>query len=246
VVFAYLADSTAAIGTRELASPANLLIDFFRGPNGDFIRHVRYSCGTLPPRIRLSHDGGLVAICAHHQVEIQAVADPQRLFLTPTGSGRQPSRLWVGDSGIVISCGRMGYSWHLVEWNGDLTVQTENRRAATLVAGFKNPEFERFVSTGPKPVTSIQVVVPADPGGNLNYGTIGSMHPALDRNGQVSMFDARANLVLHFYARGDSWSAWMPDGARLGRGNVHLWRNTPGAAAKMGAVLRRAMKGGGA
>ena len=77
-------------------------------------------------------------------------------------------------------------------------------------------------------------------------GMLGLWAPSLDRRAEVTMVSGHGYAVLHFYAHGDSWTACLPDGTRLGRGHVHPWRNTPGAAAKMGAELRRAMNGGGA
>ena len=242
-----LAGSTAAIASHDAADSMNpTTIDFFRGPDGDFLRQIGFSSGSGSPRFRLSQDGRLVSFCVREQVDVQAVADPRRMLLTPTGTGRHLPRMWVGTSSFILSCGRKGYSWHLVEWSGELTVRSEVRSTNTLTRGSRTEAFARFIAAEPKEARKIETSDPSDPGGSFFLGQIHALHLSLDRHGQMMLLDNSGKLVLHFYARGDSWSAWMPDGTRLGRGNLHVWKNSPGAAAKMGAALRRAMKGGGA
>ena len=241
-----LAGTTAAIESRGTAPHGEQwTIDFFRGPDGDFIRQVPILFSTTRPQFQLSPDGKLVAFSLGQQVEVQAVDDPRRLLLASSGAGRQtPGLFFVGPQGFVVSSGRKGYSWHLVDWSGPLTVHTETRKTATFISGFKNPAFERFIAARPLPATKARVVAPTSEIVAVCVGRIGKMQVFLDRAGQVTILNWKGDLVFLFHARGESWTAWMPDGTRFGRGNVHLWQNAPNAAVKMGAALRAAQGGG--
>jgi hypothetical protein len=242
-----LAAETVAIESYETRRhDKSWTVDFFRGPNGDFIRQIPKLVAAGRPQVQLSPDGRLVAVSVLHQVEVQTVDDPRRLLLTPTDARRQALKsLFLGENGFAISTGRKGCTWHLVNWSGPLTVHTETRKTAMFISGFNNREFERFIAARPTAAKSAVAVDASDPARAFGFGTAGKMDLHLDRTGQVTIRDGEGKLVLVFYSRGESWSAWMPDGTRLGRGGAHLWRSSPNAAAKMGAALRAA-KGGGA
>ncbi|HEX3313675.1 MAG TPA: hypothetical protein VHR72_02235, partial [Gemmataceae bacterium] len=234
-----LAETTVAIASHDSSHQRKVMtIDFFRGPEGDFLRQVVRvdESDGWRRRFRLSHDGRLVAVATRDQVEVLTIDTARRQLQTPTGNGGIAARLWIGPGSFMISCGNRGHSWVMVEWGLHLTVHTESRKASTLSPGFRSVAIQRFVA-------KVSKMAPIESGVNLSFKELGAMAVTLDAYGQVTLTDHRGDTVFRFHARGASWSAWMPDGTRLDRGNAHQERSTEGASAKMAAALRRAMKG---
>jgi hypothetical protein len=239
---AQVARSTLSLATTGISGGMKqLTIDLFRGPAGDFLRQiVTKTSAKARPLHRLSFDGTKIAFGSRERIEVQATDSPQRLLMTSGGnaSHRAP-QLWTGDRAFLLSVGRQGYSWHLVDWTGALTVRTEKARTLTpSSAAFKNEALRRFVHFGCTQVTcfNAHVIVSRNHSGSQIL---------VDQHGQVEIRTQKAT-VFRFYARGESWTAWLPDGTRLGSGTVHQWENSPGAAAKMGNALRTSIERGGA
>ncbi len=227
------------------------VLSFYRGNDGVFLREINWSDPMNIPRpFRLANQGDKVALLRNDvQLEVQHTERPLRLLITRQGGFGTRSRLWVGKDGLLLSCGRRGLSWHLLLWARDnIEVISENGRLSELGNHrFRHPRIGHFIKNSqPVEVKSIRhQSLLEDPERWPNTVRFGPALFVLDRYGQVLVFDADNRLVFQFFAHGDSWSAWLPDGTRHGLGEAHSWPNTPGALAAMGRALRQATGGAG-
>jgi hypothetical protein len=225
-------------------------LSFFRGPASDFLRELRWVSPkeNSPRQFRLSSEGDKVAMLrSEEQIEVQYTDRPQRILFTRPRRWFSPARLWVGQDGFLLCCGKKGYAWHLVQWStGILQVHSQMKPSNQCrYEEFNHPRIREFVASGdPEEVDHQGALIFGDaerwPKG---LGWNGARF-VLDRHGQVLVFDIDRRLVLQFFAYGDSWTAWTPDGMRYGHGMVHHWPNVPGAPAAMGKKLLRATRGG--
>lgn len=236
-----LAQMTLSIMYRPTPSQPPRLV-FYQGPEGNFLREI-----FLPPTVKspadveLSPDGGKVALRRdERRLEVHGTAGSERFFITRSGGFGPSCRLWVADDCFVLNCGRRGNSWYLVEWShGVLVCQFERKQEGPA---FRKSSLEVFFRDM-KPMEALQGEFPLlEDTQRLSKGARKRALFALDRFGQVYVFDARARLVFQFFAHGDSWSAWMPDGTRYGVGMVHTWPRSPEALKKMGRALEEATR----
>ena len=244
-----LADRTLAVRYRPFRSDQQVLGLFNVG--GNFIREIDRMDHLLAARkfFQLSRDGERIAWLRDRlRLEVEATGHPQPVLRTHLGGIGGNSRLWVGDHSMLLSCGRHGYAWHLLRWSdGRLEVISEiNRAGKDHLTGFQKPEVAEFFHQ-----RHGFHIAKVDAGNPLSNDTVreakstvrGGCCFVLDRFGQVLVFDAQSKLIFQFYAYGDSWSAWLPDGSRSGLGMVHAWPNTPHVRRKMGEALRAATGG---
>lgn len=240
-----LAGTTLAVAYRPGQSPAAQRLMFFRGPKGDFIREAHLASNSKSLRtFCLSPDGAKVALLqSDKNVEVQGTDRPQRILYTRAGGYGTQSRLWIGDGGVLLVCGRKGYAWHLIQWRqGVLEVHSEMKPSNRLAyEEFHHPRIRGFLrNADPAEATAEAIDIGR---GQCRQGNLGGATFLLDRFGQILVLDANNNLVFQFFAHGDSWSAWMPDGTRHGHGMVHSWPNTPNALGAMGRALLKATGG---
>jgi hypothetical protein len=228
------------------------VLTLYRGPDGHFLREISWTGistnpNSLTASFVLSADGNKIALLrAPEQLEVQYTERPERILITRARDYGATSRLWVGNDGLLLRCGRKGHVWHLVLWSGaQLQVDSEVCRSSSPLApeSFQNPRLRDFISQQ-QPMEAAR-----PPSGDLAnqqrwVGEVqrGGARFVLDRFGQVVVFDRNAQVIFHFFAHGDSWSACLPDGTRHGLGSVHSRPNTPGALAKMSQVLRHALE----
>jgi hypothetical protein len=225
------------------------VLGFYRGNDGIFLREINWSDPMNIPRpFRLANQGDKIALLRNDvQLEVQHTERPLRLLLTRQGGFGTRSRLWVGKDGLLLSCGRHGFAWHLLLWARDnIEVISENGRHSELSNHrFRHPRIGHFIKNSqPVEVKSIRhQALLEDFERWPNTVRFGPALFVLDRYGQVLVFDVDNKLVFQFFAHGDSWTAWLPDGTRHGLGEAHSWPNTPGALAAMGQALRQATGG---
>jgi hypothetical protein len=161
-------------------------------------------------------------------------------------------RLWVGTHGFLASCGSNGQSWVLVQWpSGKLECHTETRHFVPNLPleGSMNRNICDFVcgelSEAVRPLQSSDPNEDRWQAGTSN----GRALYLLDHFGQVAVFSDCVKegriLVFQFFAGSEGWTAWLPDGTRLGTGSVHRWPNSPAAGRTMGQALL-ALTGGSA
>ncbi len=220
------------------------LLAFFRGLDGQFLREIHWRQGFQQDSFVLANNGNMVAYSEHRlsRLVVQATDRPQVIFQT---SGVAAGvRLFTDHGALLVKCGRR--SWHLVVWShSQLEVISETASAKSLVSDwFRNSRIRDFARRSPIEVTKNEFFKLDD--AKLWLGALqcdGAIF-ALDRLGQVYVFDAAHKVVFQFYARGDSWSAWLPDGTRHGHGQVHQWPNTSGALKAMASALRKVTGGG--
>ena len=253
----HLAEKTLAVQylIPERAYVNKHVLAFYRGPDGHFLREINWTAPVADPTpFVLSSDGKKFALQrSAMNLEVQHTDRPERILYTrPRGYGTH-SRLWVGDDGLLLSCGRKGDAFHLLLWSTailEIHSEMDHSSKHVLNRAFRNPRIHEFV-TGPSPPYAAcpweeairEKVAPLEDAERWRTGVRNGALFMLDRYGQVVVFDSAKTLVFQFFAHGDTWSAWMPDGTRHGHGPVHSWPNTPGALAAMGQALRQATGG---
>jgi hypothetical protein len=239
-----LAGATLAV-EYERQKRSSLL--FFQGPEGNFLRDLPLP-DTQPKAesFLLSPDGSKVAIRRGvNRLEVQATNRPQKELLTKADSSVEGNELWVGDEGFAFSMGQKGLSLHVLSWKSGTAQFTylpdgtgkptpAFMRARTLVFGAAKATPEML----PPPLRD-------DRDRWLAGRSCGQAWCVLDRFGQVFVLDSSLRAVFAFTARGKSWTAWLPDGMRMGRGKLHVWPQSQDAAERMGGALLAATKGGG-
>jgi hypothetical protein len=225
------------------------VLAFYRGPEGHFLREINWTSPApdVSPFV-LSSDGKKFALQrSDKNLEVQYTDRPERILYTRPGGFGTRSRLWVGDDGLLLCCGRNGYAWHLLLWSkACLEVHSEMSRMAPQLSihAFRNARIREFVmNREPEESTSAYAMILNDPQRWPRAVERNGAIFVLDRYSQVLVFNSAKTLVFQFFAHGDTWSAWLPDGTRLGRGPVHSWPNTPGALVAMGQALRQATGG---
>ena len=201
-----------------------------------------------PSPFVLSSDGKKFALQrGDKNLEVQYTDRPERILYTRPGGFGTRSRLWVADDGLLLCCGRNGYAWHLLIWAKEcLEVHSEMRRHSTQLShhDFRQPLIRAFVRFhDPEEASPEKAMLLGDPERWPKGVERNGAFFILDRYSQVLIFNSAKTLVFQFFAHGDTWSAWLPDGTRHGRGPVHSWPNTPGALTAMGQALRQATGG---
>jgi hypothetical protein len=238
-----LAGTTLAI-EYERQKQSSLL--FFQGPEGNFLRDLPLP-DTQPKAdsFLLSADGSKVAIRRGlNQLEVQATNRPQKELSTKADSPVEGNDLWVSNNGFLLSMGQKGHSRHAVRWKQGAVectyIPDENTLPQLLGAR------ERQLVTESAKATAEMLPPPLrqDRDRWLAGRWCGRAWCVLDRFGQVFVLDASLRAVFAFVARGESWTAWLPDGTRMGRGKLHVWPQSQGAAERMGRALVAATKGG--
>jgi hypothetical protein len=251
-----LAEKTIAVKfCTQFAQHTNVL-SLYRRCKGEFVRQVQFA---YPPgskkSFQLSRDGERIAWLSDGQhLEVETVVPGPRLLRTRVMRPGK-TRLWVGKDHLLLSCARKGHFWHLLSWvQGGLKVCSELcvMKGELSSRNFKRQEIGDFLAYGnpaeadySPPIETMPFPVPF-PAGSLEPIGIIMRHGCfwvLDRIGRVLIFDHNIRVVFQFFAHGDSWSAWLPDGTRHGVGMIHSWPNTPGALKRMGQVLRTATGG---
>ncbi len=223
------------------------VLSFFQGPEGNFLREITWNVGTDKPfAFRLSPDGDKVAVVrSGTSLDVHSTRSPKHLFVNRRANFNHRPRLWVGEQAFLLNCGRKGHSWHLVEWSNNLIVHSEMMREINPnSANFRNPPFARFLGSDypAELVTETDADSPEFLHGK--YAVRNGIRFVIDRYGCVSAYDNLQRSIFQFWGFGDSWSAWLPDGTRLGKGMIHEWPNSPNAAATMAEALRAARKRG--
>lgn len=245
-----LANGVAGATTKAVN---NYTIHFFQGPNGDFLRRLVWqdhgSPNPVPDRETvaanmpmISPNGEMVAICRTGLfLEVHATRIASRVLFCRTATIVNMPRLWFGKSAFLLNCGGKGYCWHLVTWGQKFAVHSEvNREASVSKGGFANPTITRALAAGDL------MEARGVSGGNdaiAEFADVRGFIVWLDKHGRVSIYTSSNQPIFQFWGYGDSWTAWLPGDIRLGRGSIHQWPDTPGAAEAMQRALAAAGDG---
>jgi hypothetical protein len=238
-----LAGTTLAIDY-ERQKRSSLL--FFQGPEGNFLRDLPLP-DTQPKAesFLLSADGSKVAIRRGlNRLEVQATNRPQKELLTKADSPVEKNELWVMSDGFFLLLGQKHRSHHAVHWNQNALecMYIPDEKALPQLSSARKRQMAREATK-----TTADMLPPPlrhDRDRWLSGRWCGRAWCVLDHFGQVFVLDASLRAVFAFVARGESWSAWLPDGTRMGRGKLHVWPQTQDAAERMGRALVAATKGG--
>jgi hypothetical protein len=218
----------------------------FRGPPGTYVGELPLP-RSGPPLFELSRDGQLLArAVTPAQVEVRDVfyGGPPKC-VTRSGGFHSNVTVELGETWLALGAERVV---HLVRWGG--------RQLCTSLG----KSFERFLSaaiaTGE--ITSRGSPAKRLPGGGPlwlvdrerfhNVALRNNLIAAVDRFGQVALFQSNGTFVAMFFAFRQELAIWLPDGTVYGSQHLLGQPKTPQAAEKIGAALWEATKrsGGGA
>jgi hypothetical protein len=168
-------------------------------------------------------------------VIIENTEAPAMRTATTAGGYTSRARLFLGKQCLLI--GMRESHWHLVRWTDDtIRFDYENSPGGQ---SFKNPA---MIAAWGAPMDQAR----ADNAGvHPDYDTKRFQATvtrdgrcfALDRLGQVSVFDMSGTLLCMFMAFRTRIAAWLPDGSRCGSEALGQGPETPGAREKLAMVL---------
>jgi hypothetical protein len=214
----------------------------FRGADGSMLREHHVKSNT---RFLLSNDGRWLAQERGPRVHVEKVDVPSEGAVTRCGGFSAEGRLYLGDRCFLLSLGKAASHRHVVRWS-DAGVQFQYEHKKLGQDGFHTVGFAecvRYADLAVGPWTSASSPVKYDPQRFLAGGVRDGATFALDRFGQVAVFDAWSGVVLcMFMAFRDRLAAWLPDGSRCGSEALGLGPETPGARQKLARVLMSAGK----
>ena len=174
-------------------------------------------------------------------LEVHSTADTRSLLRTKMGGfGQAFVRFVVGVDGLLLSCGRNGFSWHLFDWSsGKLEWCTENRRfdRNNPLKGIQHPHIAQFTHRLSMSEAAAYSTVDAARWNKCTHRHLARF--ALDRFGRAwESSTSMKTLSSSCSPTAIAGPPRLPDGTRHGVGMVHRWPNSPDALRKMGEVLQ--------
>jgi hypothetical protein len=206
------------------ARPGENVVRVFRGPEGVPVGEFPFRVTATP--FTLSDDGRLLALPGDpSRVEVRdaLVHGPARC-VTPVGRFHNAVRVELGDGWLAL---HNGVVLHLARWGA-------GRLTAEVVRGMlpgSGGGIEARSTTLPPWLYDGQRFV------KVAHGWLVA---AVDRFGQVTLFERDGRLVCMFFTLRQQFAAWTPGGTRFGPKALLGVPPTPGAAEKIGAALKEA------
>jgi hypothetical protein len=223
-----------------LLADSSVGLMLFGGPDGTLLREELGLKGNA--WARLSPDGRWVAAERGPRLHVEKVDIPSEGTITRCGGFSTEGALFLGDRCFLLTLGKGPAHWHLVRWSGALAQfqylhKKKNLNQDSIQAlGFAEV-MRNAIPTGRGPNTP----PPYDPQRFSAIGFRDGAMFALDRFGQIAVFDKRLNLLCMFMAFRDRLAAWLPDGSRCGAEALG-GPETSGTRAKLAQVLKNAGK----
>jgi hypothetical protein len=213
----------------------------FRGSTGALLREYRYEAKTREkPRFLLSPDGrwlARMAVVWGGHVIVENTDTPSQRIATRGGGYNNNAQIFLGERSLLIAMHET--HWHLVHWTDD-TVEFDYETKRGGPTGFTKPAFREATRAG---LSRVRALIDAahltyDPGRSLATAVRDGLEFALDRYGQVPVFDSSGKLLCMFMAFRSRLAAWLPDGSRCGSEALGQGPETPGARARLAQILR--------
>ncbi len=204
---------------------------------------VSFPLGDRSRNVALSSDGLRMAFSRRpSQVEVRDSLNGRLpLVRTPLGRFHNNVRVEMGGYWLAIHLDR---STHLFSWGGMREGHEYGRDnvVGALVVGEGHPEWYPTPVNIPNRSESrgnLPAFLAYDPA-RFRAAVQGVFVLAVDRFGQVFLFEANGDLVCAFFAYRSSFAAWMPDGTCLGPPSLLGRPETPGAAGRIVYALKQA------
>lgn len=214
----------AALVNDPRARPPGHVLRVFRGPEG--VPAGEFPFRVTPTPFTLSDDGRLLALPVDpSRVEVRdaLVRGPARC-VTPVGRFHNAVRVELGDGWLAL---HNGVVLHLARWGaGRLTAEVVRGMLPGAGGGIeaRSNKLPPWLYDGQRFVKVAH----------------GWLVAAVDRFGQVALFERDGRLVGMFFTLRHQFAAWTPDGTRFGPKALLGVPPTPGAAEKIGAALKEA------
>ena len=238
---AQAAGDVLAIKARIQDGSMRLLL--FRGPEGTTLREHRCDSAMHERnRFLLSPDGRWLALERGSRVVVEKIETPAVHMTTLAGGYNAEGKLFLGDQCFVL--GSPQRHWHLVRWSGNAVEFVWERRHGRET--FKHAAFHDVMAKAPLVVVnaaSASAPPSYDPQRFVAIGSRDGLRFALDRYGQIAVFDQTGALLCMFMAFRDRLAAWLPDGSYCGSAVLGLVAETPGGAGEAGAGTTRRRQG---
>jgi hypothetical protein len=183
----------------------------------------------------LSNDGRLLAQqVGRGHVQIRRVFENSIQHSMYVGRFHSQIQVELGACWLML---RIGKIVHLIRWyGGHLVLKTGDWNQGSIMEELKKallPIQGRAATLRRQPTS----ILPLDPG--RRFGPVAEMHliAAVDRFGEVALFDRAGELVCMFFAFRRQLAVWMPDGTCYGPMALLGRPATPHALEKIGAAL---------
>jgi hypothetical protein len=188
----------------------------------------------------LSDDGRLLAWQSKPmEVTIRSVlesADPSAVVRTTRGEFHSSPLLMLGNRGLVIRVD--GRIYHLIRWDQGILLHTiHNQDAGAQLLRQQLRELDLSLN-GIRPAQGEPPLgCSYDPWRFQRATSSHNLSAAIDRFGQVFLFNRSGRLLAGFFAYDDQFAAWLADGACLGSEKLLGRRSTPNAPFVIGRAL---------